>query len=243
MNTEQSLLREQILRSKLYAPAMMDGEEVFFLESTGGMFFVKRLSDEEYIKKEGKFLKIPFDKVVDCRLLYLSSPDGAQKEKNKLQIEKENAIAEELKTLQEGLAKKAQEAITIIDEMDGKLTGKYGDEGGILATLMGDEGFKEARKRDKDHAKAFFKRFPKAKEYCQELKKLLQENDYETLHVILDFQFGKPMGSFSTTGDLTAAINIFGAKNIEGTLDTLKEKGQLAVIAKINVEKRYAPEH
>lgn len=238
--------KADVVKSKIYSPGLIGGEVVTFLEASNSnwkydkrYFFIKHTGSESYLKDElGKFVKLPIDDVVEARLLYLA---GYQAKEMKA------AIKEELAQLQTDLTKKATDIIKKVKQMEMYRDGSF-PKGSIEEMLLNHRQDPEeptVAEKYKAKADAFFQQIPTAGAFKDKLEQLLTAKDFDSLYYLFNNDHWLPLLASFKTGDdvnLTALVNVFGAKNINKSLDTLVKKGSLALIAKINVEKRYNPE-
>lgn len=228
------MTKQQIIKSKILTPGLIDGKTVHFLATSGNLYFMKPDGQEGYNKDtKGQYVKIPKDEVIEARLQYLDSY-GAQ--------EKEHAILDELLRLQTDLEKRAQDYILIITNHE-KFISDIDCDGDSLLDILA-RYFPEFKETSKKESDSFFQSFPDAAKFRDALKTALLAKDYELLYQLIDFKYGKPLASFKNGPDVdfTAIKNIIGRDNIEQTINDLKDKGTLYLQAKIKVEKQYAPE-
>lgn len=237
MLKNNKMTKAQIKKSKIYSPGLIGGEVVHFLSASKGLFFLNHDGHDGYVKDDkGIYSKLTLNEVIDARFTYLSSF---------LEKEMKDAIEEEMGIIGMKYVKMAEELIYKIERYEERMNDSYEKDSfnihSLIFQLQPDPG--KAKQEYKQKAVDFFNENPYALTLKNKIKLFVEKKDYESLYKHF-ISFGDAMGSFriSEESDLTAFINIFGAKNIDKTLDEMKEKGSLFLIAKINVEKKYYPE-
>lgn len=236
------MTKEQIKKSKKYSPGLIGGEIVAFLPSEKNTFFLKHDGQENFLKDEnGKFVKMDIENVVDARFLYLTTFE---------EKEKQDAVNSEFESLKRKLQEKANEIINKINQYENWVNGKWHSLNStdttmavIVEHLYAQQGT-NIKEQNKIAGQMFFTQNPTALEMREKLKTLLENEDYDYLDHLLNFEFWKPLATFKNGEDVdfTAFVNLFGAKNIMNTIDENATKGSLYLKAKINVEKSYFPE-
>jgi len=226
------ITKEQIIKSGRLSPGLIGGEIVYFLLASKNLYFINHSEDGPYSKdNKGKYIKMPLEEVVEARELYLTSF---------WEKEKSEAIQEELKIIKKALKEEAEALIKTIEKYDRWRLYKYDGFTELLSTAFTGSNY-DLKKENKKKADKFFEG-DNEKNYLEikdKLKDYLLYKDYEQIYFL--FNSGKPIGTFSTKGDLTALINVFGADNINKSIDTLKES-PLLLLAEINVNKKYFPQ-
>jgi hypothetical protein len=221
--------KEQIIKSKIYSPGLIGGSIVTFIPSVDNTFYIKHEGAESYLKDDkNKYVLFKIDAVVDARLLYLLSYE---------QVEKEGKIKSETQTIKKEVLEKVNGIIKTVKQFEAWREDSY-----ILNILQSvvdsSERGKEMTDEREQQSKLFFIDNPDASETKERLIALIESGDYDSLYTWINF--GKAAGVFDTTKDLTALVNTIGIKNIDKTIDKMKESA-LYLEAKIRVEKKYYP--
>ncbi len=231
------MTKQQIKKSGVFSPGIIDGNVFYFLSAKDGFFF-KQEGQEDYNRDDsGKFIKLDATAVIEARYQYLL----LHQEK-----EMETEIQNEFERLGLQLVSKAQDIIKFIQGFE-CYTEKYTedhkeDTSTIIFNAVLENANPEFLKQRKRQAELFFINNPKALETKQQLLQYVEDKNYELLYSLVGFKFGEPMATFNmhSETDMFTLKQVFSADVIEKTLTDLKEKGSLYLIAKINVEKKYS---
>lgn len=239
-------LVNRVLRMGVFSPVQFQkgDEPVKLLQANEKEFWVK-LSDGTFLKDGKNLMKFDFKTCVFARARYLVKFE---------EKEKKLKVKEEIKRLQIEIDEKLKEVVNNIDnlfkwadfdiEIEKK---KVGLEGALIAMAIQDgiensRYFRESNAK-KEHALNLFKETPR--EQFQAIKDNLltchSKKDYDNLHMML-MSNGLPLigrFKFNNKEDMNLLIKMFHRDKLEGTLDLVKKKSHLEIVAKMNVEKEY----
>ena len=177
---------EQIKKSGILSPGLVDGHVTNFLATSNGQYWLKRVGQDGYQKDaDGKLLCIPLASVLHARHEYLT-----------LHYEEEiqRAIEREISKLGGELVEKATKVIDFISQQ----------QGWVSATKSTGQKLKEAILRQHDPAvaehkeqvaKTFFADNPTALAFAEALAKYIIEANYEALYQALT-PAGEPIAVF-----------------------------------------------
>lgn len=234
--------KTQIKKSKKFSPGIIGGSVVTFLPSVKNTFFIKHEGESDYLKDEnGQYVFMDIDAVIDARFIYLTTFG---------EKEKEDAVNVEFARMKKQLKEKANEIIDNITQYENWLNGvwhprntTFTDMSVIMEHLYAQQGT-NIKEQNKLAAESFFADNPTALQERDRLTSLLKNEDYDTLDYLLEFEFGKPLATFKyeDNSDMAAFVNLFGAANIDKTVEDKISKGSLFLKAKIKVEQSYYPE-
>jgi len=213
------------IRTMIVSPGIIDGEVHLFLEDGLGAYYVKRENDEEYMRQDGKFVRLPLERCIEARERYMLS-HGDQ--------EKEDAIQREMTNIINDLKAKALEIIETVELQEEHLSGEY--KSSFMQSLIDQEDHQHIHKK---RGQKFFEANPDAVEIKMKLQGLLKQEDYDSLYQL--FNKGPVMSvALSDVVGMAGIKAIFSADNIDKTLDELKEpKGTIRLAARAKVEKYY----
>lgn len=223
--------KDDVKKSRLFSPGIFEEKIVYFLHAGNDFFYVKEAAEAPYLKDgKGKYIQYKLDAVIKARLQYLAVY---------FEQELESSINNEIDNLKNEVKEKAEKIINIITQYERWAQGNQTVIESIFASMA-----EQDERILIEKGKSFLKLYPDAADIKLKLQDAVLKADYSVLHKLVHFYFIQPAATFKIGQDdnITALKNIFGAANINDTLDEMNEKGPLYLEAKVKVEKMYFPQ-
>lgn len=217
------MTREQIQKSNILSPGLIDGTVIIFLLADGNTYFMKPEGEGGYLKdKKGKFQKATFQQALDARYEYLQV---------NFEQEMTAAIEREVQKLGSEAIEKAKKIIGWVKEQH-ELANETGSAS-VQAMRQQNPNLYDYNKRN---AQDFFERNPNALLDTEQLFRLIESQDYEAVYHVLGLD-REPV--FYASFDSEIPILLFSKMKLDATPTEIKEQGAIWVKAKANTRKRY----